>query len=118
MFATSVHCFVRRFLGISIVQQKVISGGCEIVRREVIDDHTVVVVCVSTDFYYEWGVIHNGRVAAESYMGYGDATAALRDGLMYFASGKILRESEQNVFGLARPTAFIYPAADRPLLEV
>jgi hypothetical protein len=114
-----VQFFVRRLISeVSIVQQKVISGGCEIVRRESIDDRTTVVVGVSTDGDYEWGVVHNGRVESESYMGYDDAVAALRDGLMYFASGKILRESEQNVFGLARPTAFVYPAVDRPMLEV
>ena len=101
------------------MRQKIVSEGAEIVRREEIDSHTTVVVCVaSNDSDYEWGIIHDGRVQVESFMGYGDPQTALRDALMYVACGQVLYERAQGLFSLAKVTAFVYPASKQPLLEV
>lgn len=85
------------------MQQKIISNGCEIVRRESVDEFTTVVVGISSDNDYEFGIIREGRIEAESFMGYTNPAIALRDGLMYAASGLILCEQS-----LGKATAFVY----------
>jgi len=100
------------------MDQKVVSNGGKVVRLESIDQFTKVVVAVSRDDDYEWGIIHNGRVQAESYMGYGDPATALRDALIYEACGKVLTRRDDAGFALGKPTAFVYPALSQPLVEV
>jgi len=90
------------------MDKKVVSRGGKIVRQEMIDQFTTVVVAVSKDDDYEFGIIHSGCVQVESYMGYGDPATALRDGLIYEACGKILSRDAKAEFVLGKPTAFVY----------
>ena len=92
------------------MQQKIISNGCEIVRRESISDNETVVVGISSDLDYEFGIIRDGKLEAESFMGYTNPSIALRDGLMYAASGHILCEQS-----LGKATAFVYVKNGMPV---
>lgn len=88
--------------------------GSHILRHELIDDRTSIVVCDS-DQGCEWGLIESNHVTAESGMLYGDASAALRDGLMFSECQKVLWDrTGDGDFELAKPTVWVYPRGQRP----